>query len=78
MDSFYQFYSKISGAGAELTPLTDKDFARYGSEDVKNHIEDLKRKGFNPMKLGKPMSDEEFQKYHYWGNDPLENGMPKD
>lgn len=48
---------------AKLTPLSPEDTARYSDEDVRKDMERKKSLGFNPTKLGDPMSDEEFQKF---------------
>ena len=48
----------------ELKPLTDEDMARYSDEDVAAEMEKKKAAGFNPCKLGPPMSDEEFHKFY--------------
>ena len=48
----------------ELKPLTDEDMARYSDEDVAAEMERKKAAGFNPCKLGPPMSDEEFHKFY--------------
>jgi len=49
---------------ATLKPLSDEDTARYSDEDVRADMERKKALGWNPTKLGKPMSDEEFHKFH--------------
>ncbi len=48
----------------ELKPLTDKDMVRYSDEDAQADMEAKKAAGFNPCKLGAPMSDEEFHKFY--------------
>lgn len=50
--------------GHELTPLTDEDMFRYSDDDVAAEMEKMKTSGFNPTKLGAPMSDEEFNNFH--------------
>ena len=52
------------GSGHELTPLTDEDMVRHSDEDVAADMEAKKAAGFNPCKLGAPMSDEEFHKFY--------------
>lgn len=75
--NFHQFYSKVAPpveyklkdfeiptGDHHLKPLNHEDMGRYAAEDVTAHLMKLKELGFNPMKLGEPMSDEEFKKFH--------------
>lgn len=62
MDSFYQFWNKIDNT--ELTPLSPDDMETTSSEVVEKDFEKKRLAGWNPTKLGDPMSDEEFDKYH--------------
>jgi hypothetical protein len=47
-----------------LRPLDVDDMARYATKDVEDHLNTLKKTGWNPTKLGSQMSDEEFQKHY--------------
>jgi len=49
---------------ADLTPLSDEDLARYSDQDAVDDFEKKKAQGWNPTKLGEPMSDEDFHKFH--------------
>ena len=50
--------------GWEGTALTVDDTARYAADDVTAHIEELKKAGFNPTKLGDhQMTDDELRKF---------------
>jgi len=56
--------AEAEGGSYELKPLSDEDMATTSAEDIQADMERKKAQGFNPTKLGKPMSDEEFQKFH--------------
>lgn len=56
-------FSGTEDGGYELRPLTDDDMKRYATDDVVDAYYKL-HKGKNPTKLGDPMSDDEFKKYH--------------
>lgn len=61
----YKIHDMETGdSGYELKPLTDEDMARHSDEDVAADMEAKKAAGFNPCKLGAPMSDEEFHKFY--------------
>lgn len=49
--------------GAELTPLTDDDIATHSRDDVAKELERMKKSGYNPTRLGEPMTDAEFNKF---------------
>lgn len=55
-------FSKVGGS--ELTPITDDDLATVHMDDLTKRLEDMKQAGYNPTKLGEPMSDEEFKRFH--------------
>ena len=55
-------FSRVGGA--ELTPISDEDLATVHMDDLTKHLEDMKQAGYNPTKLGGPMSDEEFKRFH--------------
>lgn len=48
----------------DLMPLTQDDMKQAASDDVADHIEQLRKSGHNPTRLGKPMTDEEFAKFY--------------
>jgi hypothetical protein len=50
----------------ELRPITDEDTARYAAPDVIAAYVQMHDK--NPLRLGDPMSDDEFKKFygHTW------------
>ena len=65
---FYQLRNLIDPEAEdqtyELKPLSDEDMATTSAEEIQADMEKKKALGINPTKLGKPMSDEEFQKFH--------------
>ena len=65
---FYQLRNlidpKSEDDGYELKPLSDEDMSTTSAEEIQADMEKKKALGINPTKLGKPMSDEEFQKFH--------------
>ena len=65
---FYQLRNLIDpeaeNQSYELKPLSPEDMATTSAEDIAADMEKKKALGINPTKLGKPMSDEEFQKFH--------------
>jgi hypothetical protein len=46
-----------------LTPLEDKDLATTSAADVVDNMRKMKTSGYNPTRLGPPMTDDEFAKY---------------
>lgn len=52
----------IEGGTHELRPLTDEDMGRYAADDVINHYYQM-HQGKNPLRLGDPMSDDQFKKF---------------
>lgn len=46
---------------SQLQPLTDEDMARYAADDV---VDWYLRHGKNTSKIGEPMTDEQFRKFH--------------
>lgn len=61
-------FKNIGTDNVDLTPLTDDDMASYSREDVAKELERMKAMGYNPTKLGEPMTDGEFKKFfgHTW------------
>lgn len=49
--------------GAELTPLSDEDMATHSRDDVVKEMEKMKQAGYNPTRLGEPMTDSDFKKF---------------
>jgi len=75
MDNFCQLWNRLDGNEPEkeaqesendydLKPLNPEDMAITHMDDVAAELERKKKLGWNPTKLGDPMSDEEFQKFH--------------
>jgi hypothetical protein len=75
MDNFCQLWNRLDGEEPEdenqkpdngygLKPLNPEDMAITSMDDVAAELERKKKLGWNPTKLGDPMSDEEFQKFH--------------
>lgn len=55
------------GGDYQLKPLSHEDMGRYAADDVVAHYSSM-HKGKNPLRLGGPMSDDDFKKHmgHTW------------
>lgn len=59
----YETIPNVSDGSWALKPLEDEDVGRYAADDVVDHMQKMKDNGFNPTRLGPPMTDDEFKKY---------------
>lgn len=48
----------------DLKPLSDEDMAQVSDEEVKAQMELKKKMGWNPTRLGPPMSDDALHKHY--------------